>query len=636
MAAPLVALALDYYRDPLAYRHLAEVERPLPHGFGPLLAEFCTALSSARIAQTAAQFLVDPGELEEAARFFVRHALLSPAGDYYRHLGLNRDAPQESIRHHYQLLIRMFHPDRIDAATEVGAFYATRINLAYQALRDPETRSAYDRGLPDLPAGFTETDPAGFFRPSLPVLAGKRPGRVKRGRGARGRGSRVGPALVGAGLLGAVVLGSAYALIQANQRPALRLAASGSGETPAPLPSYLAPSARIAGSGGRAAVEPLPPVERAAVDPAVSEQDRTGIRAVEDAPERLAAVPARVSTAPAERPNPIATTTATTITSSVTPEKLIEADPFKDGRLDIGQIELGGSESGRVVRAVPNEDLAKSREPEALVIPPVSAATASASAGRAVPAPKAIAPQRPAEPMRLVAAPTRAAGSTPGQPETVKAIPPKSEPATKPKVELPELPNVQPKPQPILEPTRPPKAAPKALPPAPSAKPASRRSEELRADPPAPSRASPPAQPARSVVGAPERAPNVAPSRPAATPEKDASVVVARLEGAYASMNAGGFAALFTANARVNEGSGQGLIRSKYADLFKRTTGAKLSISNVRWRAMPDGRISGSGAISVGNKYRDGEWRYAKGGVDLELVRDGGGYRIASMIYRLN
>jgi hypothetical protein len=92
MAAPLVELALDYYRDPLAYRHLAEAERPLPQGFGALLAEFCTALSSARIAQTAAQLSADPGEMEEAARFFVRHVLLSPAGDFYRHLGLNRDA----------------------------------------------------------------------------------------------------------------------------------------------------------------------------------------------------------------------------------------------------------------------------------------------------------------------------------------------------------------------------------------------------------------------------------------------------------------------------------------------------------------------------------------------------------------
>lgn len=649
MAASLVALALDYYRDPLAYRHVAEVERSLPHGFGALLAEFCTALSSARIAETAAQLSADPGEMEEAARFFVRHALLSPSGDYYRHLGLNRDAPQESIRHHYQLLIRMFHPDRVDASTEVGAFYATRINLAYQTLRDPETRAAYDRGLPDLIAGFAETDPAWFFRPSLQVLAGKRPVRA-RAQLAGGRRPRVGRALIGAVVLGVLVLGSAYALIQANQKPALRLAASGSGRTAAPLPSYLAPSARIPGSGGRAVVDPLSPIEPAPVGGASSEQDRTGIRAVEDAPARLAAVSARVAVSPAERPNPIATTTATTIASSVKPETVIDADqldvdPLKIGEPDIGQPEIadpgvGRSESGRVVRAVPHEDLVKSREPEALMIPPVSAATASAAAGRDVPPPKAIVPQRSAEPLRLSAAPTRAADPAPRRPETAKATPPKAEPATQPKATLQERPEVQP----VVASAAQPKVTPNAIAPATPAKPAQRRSEAPQADPPAPRRATAtptptpvaPAPPARAVAGAAERAPSAIAGRPAATPEKEASALIARLEGAYAAMNPDGFAALFTANARVNEGSGRGLIRSKYADLFKRTTGATLSIGTVRWRALPDGRISGSGAISVGNQYRGGGWRYAKGGVDLELIRDGTGYRIASMIYRLN
>ncbi len=635
MAAPLVALALDYYRDPLAYRHLAEVERPLPRGFSALLAEFCSALSSARIAQTAAQLVVDPDELEEAARFFVRHVLLSPEGDYYRHLGLNRDVPQESIRHHYQLLIRMFHPDRVDASTEVGAFYATRINLAYHALRDPETRSAYDRGLPELAVGFTETDPAWFFRPSLPVLAGKRSGRAPRGRGARGRPRRVGVILVGAVMLGALVLGSGYALIQSNQKPTLRLAASGSGNTSAPLPSYLAPSARMSGSGDRTAVDPLPPIEPTPVDNALSEQDRTGIRAVEDAPVRLAAVTAGVPVSTTAPPTPTTIVAPSATANSVTPEETIDA-----GRLRVNEIEVGRFESGRVVRALPHEDLAKAREPEALVIPPVSAA---ASLAGDVPPPKAIEPERPAEPTRLSTAPTRRVVPAPRQPETGMAVVLKSESATPTKAELPELPKVQPKAQSRVEPAPQPKTAPKAIPPAPPVKPASRRAEELQADRLAPKRttaaptpAAPP-QPARSVAAAAERAPSPVSSRPAATPEKDASALVARLQGAYTAMNADDFAALFTANARVNEGSGRGLIRSKYADLFKRITGAKLSINNVRWRVMPDGRISGSGAISVGNQDRGGgRWQYRTGRIDFELVREGQGYRIASMIYRLN
>jgi hypothetical protein len=644
MTVPLVALALDYYRDPLAYRHLAEVERPLPQGFGGLLADFCTALSSVRIAQTAAQLAADPAEMEEAARFFVRHVLLNPAGDYYRHLGLNRDAPQESIRHHYQLLIRMFHPDRVDPSTEVGAFYATRINLAYQTLRDPETRAVYDRGLPDLAAGFNETDPAWFFRPSLPVIAGNRPGRAPRGRVTRGRPRRVGLALVGAGVLAALVLGSGYALIQANRTPTLRLTASGSSETAAPLPSYLAPSARISGSGGRAAVDPLRPLEPAPVDGALSEPARTAIRAVADmperpAPERLAEVPARVTAAAVEPPNVIATTAATTTvsTDSVTPKLAIDSDQRELDRLRMARVDLarvdpdrigvGRPELDRVLGPVPpvvgQEDLAKAREPEALVIPTLAAASTSAASGGDVPPPHMIEPQRPAQSTRVSAAPRQAADPTPRRTETAAASPPKAEPVTQPKARLPEL--------------------PKALPPAPLAKPASRRPEELQAATPEPKRAAAvptpaaPQQPARSLAGAAERAPSAVASRNSATPEKDAAAVVARLEGAYAAMNADGFAALFTADARVNEGSGRGLIRSKYADLFKRLDGAKLSINNMRWRAMPDGRISGTGAITVGTRHPgEGRYRYAAGRIDFELARDGGGYRIASMIYRMN
>jgi hypothetical protein len=243
--------------------------------------------------------------------------------------------------------------------------------------------------------------------------------------------------------------------------------------------------------------------------------------------------------------------------------------------------------------------------------------------------------------MRLSAAPTPTADPTPRQPETASAAALKSEPATQPKAE----PSERPKAQSRVEPATQPKAAPKATVPEPSVKAASRRSDELKADAPAPApkRAAPaptpaePAQSARSVAGTAQRGPSVGAGSPAATPEKDAANLVARLESAYAAMNADRFAALFTANARVNEGTGRGLIRSKYADLFQRTTGAKLSIGNVRWRSMPDGRIRGSGAISVGNRYRGaGGWRYASGGVDFELVRDGGGYRIASMIYRMN
>ena len=96
MVPALVELALDYYRNPVAYSHIADVSRPLPRGFAEFLTEFGAALSASRIEQTAAALGTDTHELEDAARFFARHVLLDPAGDYYRYLGLFRDATAES------------------------------------------------------------------------------------------------------------------------------------------------------------------------------------------------------------------------------------------------------------------------------------------------------------------------------------------------------------------------------------------------------------------------------------------------------------------------------------------------------------------------------------------------------------
>ena len=152
MVPALVELALDYYRNPVAYSHVADLSRPLPRGFPEFFKEFGAALSSSRIEQTAAQLSTDVHELEEAARFFVRHVLLDPAGDYYRYLGLFRDATRESIRSHYMLLIRMFHPDRVAEATDADLAYSSRLNAAYHVLHDPEERARYDQGLPKAPS----------------------------------------------------------------------------------------------------------------------------------------------------------------------------------------------------------------------------------------------------------------------------------------------------------------------------------------------------------------------------------------------------------------------------------------------------------------------------------------------------
>jgi len=233
MVPPLVKLALDYYRAPLAYGHLSDVSRPLPRGFTKLLTEFGAALSGPRIEETAAALSTDVDELQEAARFFARHALLSPAGDYYRYLGLARNASADAVRAHYQLLIRMFHPDRLANASEADLAYSSRLNAAYRVLRDPEARARYDEQLPALSSRPRRGDLAAFFQPHQAEL------RVERPRLWQPVGNLLRRPVVAVPMAGVLMVGVALLLTRSQTSSALRVLKPVEGVQVRPLPRYL-------------------------------------------------------------------------------------------------------------------------------------------------------------------------------------------------------------------------------------------------------------------------------------------------------------------------------------------------------------------------------------------------------------
>jgi curved DNA-binding protein CbpA len=233
LVPPLISLALEYYRDPLAYSHLADVSKPLPKGFSEMLAEFGAGLSTGTITETARLLGTDARELEAAARFFVRHALLDPAGDYYRYLGLPRDASETTVRKHYRLLIRMFHPDRAVQQDDADLAYASRLNAAYHVLQDPEERGRYDQGLPKLSSRRVHGDPVAFFSPRPTVLEIADSGRGAWAHNLSGRSMVLGA------LLATVLGGGAYLLVHTPDAPTLRASQTLSDRDLKPRPSYL-------------------------------------------------------------------------------------------------------------------------------------------------------------------------------------------------------------------------------------------------------------------------------------------------------------------------------------------------------------------------------------------------------------
>lgn len=64
--------------------------------------------------------------------------------DYYATLGLDKRCTEEQIRTAYRLLAKRVHPDVNGQSTE-ATLRAQELNAAFEVLRDPDRRSAYDR-----------------------------------------------------------------------------------------------------------------------------------------------------------------------------------------------------------------------------------------------------------------------------------------------------------------------------------------------------------------------------------------------------------------------------------------------------------------------------------------------------------
>lgn len=142
---------LDYYEAP--GKHRLPLRQPaILFSSVPAVLQLAAARSDAGGPREA--------RLREAARFFIRAAMLYPGADHYALFGLESRREPVELKERYRLVMRLIHPD-FAAAGEWPADAAFRVNRAYEVLSSPVQRRAYDEQLAAQRGASGRPDEAG-------------------------------------------------------------------------------------------------------------------------------------------------------------------------------------------------------------------------------------------------------------------------------------------------------------------------------------------------------------------------------------------------------------------------------------------------------------------------------------------
>ncbi len=137
----------QYGLAPSKHARMADPKAPLPSGLTEVLQLAVGKLDISSYLLSERFSGAPIAAVRSAVRDYVKNVLLSGTADYYRRLGIPRDADVELAKRHYKYLFRLFQPDQERDPSQWNEIYARRINQAYATLRDPKKRASYDEFL---------------------------------------------------------------------------------------------------------------------------------------------------------------------------------------------------------------------------------------------------------------------------------------------------------------------------------------------------------------------------------------------------------------------------------------------------------------------------------------------------------
>lgn len=116
---------------------------PLPSGIDTVLR---IAAGDRELACAAAELTErTPEVIHHATVFYIEQVLLSPDSNAYRVLGAAPESSIQDLRRNMALLMTWLHPDKNPSGER--AVLAARVTAAWDTLRSPDRRAAYDASL---------------------------------------------------------------------------------------------------------------------------------------------------------------------------------------------------------------------------------------------------------------------------------------------------------------------------------------------------------------------------------------------------------------------------------------------------------------------------------------------------------